>query len=369
MRNSGILYSRRAERKEKVLWTFLARSQGAKDLFVRKGPSRQGWCFPFGENAFGGYGKKRYRFTGKERDDGSGLYYFGARYYAPWLCRFTSVDPLKGESPGINPYHYSSNNPINRIDPTGMTDGPAQNKLGSQGPFNQSNVLDKSYGVLARRITTSERKSMDFAINMTSTLPVTKVVGATIGVTYEAMNFFGSLNDPHTNSLNEAGNLAFTSSKEGVLGFGQTLFNAASKDPIVGQNQGMMKSISKGIGKFNVGIGAIQTITSLYSGPTRKETLQEFSFLIGENVIGGAEINPVEEGILNVYNEDFSSEQVSDILNQAYDLLDKTFAEYDLTNTEDIQAAKNFIADNINLIAKQLGNKSKNETSKTSKSE
>ncbi len=82
-------------------------------------------CFPFGENAFGGYAKKRYRFTGKERDDGSGLCYFGARYYAPWLCRFTSVDPLKGESPGLSPYHYSSNNPINRIDPTGMKDESA----------------------------------------------------------------------------------------------------------------------------------------------------------------------------------------------------------------------------------------------------
>ena len=79
-------------------------------------------CFPFGENAFGGYAKKRYRFTGKERDDGSGLYYFGARYYAPWLCRFTSVDPLAAKHPNKTPYHYTSNNPINRTDPTGMED-------------------------------------------------------------------------------------------------------------------------------------------------------------------------------------------------------------------------------------------------------
>ena len=31
---------------------------------------------------------KRYRYTGKERDDESGLYYHGARYYIPWLCRW-----------------------------------------------------------------------------------------------------------------------------------------------------------------------------------------------------------------------------------------------------------------------------------------
>ncbi len=37
---------------------------------------------------------KRYRNTGKERDEESGLYYHGARYYVPWLARWTAVDPL-----------------------------------------------------------------------------------------------------------------------------------------------------------------------------------------------------------------------------------------------------------------------------------
>ena len=37
---------------------------------------------------------KRYRYTGKERDAETGLYYHGARYYAPWLGRWTSCDPL-----------------------------------------------------------------------------------------------------------------------------------------------------------------------------------------------------------------------------------------------------------------------------------
>src|SRR6266568_8196847 len=36
---------------------------------------------------------KRYRYTGKERDEESGFYYHGARYYAPWLGRWTSCDP------------------------------------------------------------------------------------------------------------------------------------------------------------------------------------------------------------------------------------------------------------------------------------
>src|SRR5687768_9200842 len=37
--------------------------------------------------------QKRYRYTGKEKDEESGLYYHGARYYAPWLARWTSADP------------------------------------------------------------------------------------------------------------------------------------------------------------------------------------------------------------------------------------------------------------------------------------
>ncbi len=62
---------------------------------------------------------KRYRFSGKERDDETGLYYFGARYYAPWLGRWTSSDPA-GFVDGTNLYRYCSNNPIMLRDPNGM---------------------------------------------------------------------------------------------------------------------------------------------------------------------------------------------------------------------------------------------------------
>ena len=36
---------------------------------------------------------KRFRFSGKELDTESGLYFFGARYLAPWLGRWTAADP------------------------------------------------------------------------------------------------------------------------------------------------------------------------------------------------------------------------------------------------------------------------------------
>ena len=61
---------------------------------------------------------KRYRFTGKERDAETGLYYQTARYYAPWLGRWTSCDP-SGLVDGLNQYQYVLSNPIGATDPTG----------------------------------------------------------------------------------------------------------------------------------------------------------------------------------------------------------------------------------------------------------
>lgn len=62
---------------------------------------------------------KRYRYIGKERDEETGLYYCGARYYASWLGRWTSCDPA-GLTDGSNVYSYVNNRPLSLSDPTGM---------------------------------------------------------------------------------------------------------------------------------------------------------------------------------------------------------------------------------------------------------
>ncbi|MDZ7363651.1 MAG: toxin [candidate division KSB1 bacterium] len=68
--------------------------------------------------------QKRYRYTGKERDEETGFYYHGARYYTPWLGRWISCDPA-GLVDGSNVYRYVKNNPINATDPTGMWEWPS----------------------------------------------------------------------------------------------------------------------------------------------------------------------------------------------------------------------------------------------------
>jgi RHS repeat-associated protein len=79
---------------------------------------------PFGSTSFQASANltetpQRRRFTNRERDLESGLYYCHARYLAPWLGRWISCDPA-GISGGSNLFSYVTNNPISMVDPTGL---------------------------------------------------------------------------------------------------------------------------------------------------------------------------------------------------------------------------------------------------------
>lgn len=81
--------------------------------------------YPYGSTSYQavdaviGAAAKRYRYTGKERDEETGLCYHGARYLACWLGRWMSCDPI-GIGDGLNLYRYVNNNPIGHRDPSGM---------------------------------------------------------------------------------------------------------------------------------------------------------------------------------------------------------------------------------------------------------
>src|SRR5690554_2738077 len=66
----------------------------------------------------GGQYDNAYKFNGKELDEATQMYYYGARYYDPRISIFVSVDPLAEQT--MEPYSYVSNNPINLIDPNGL---------------------------------------------------------------------------------------------------------------------------------------------------------------------------------------------------------------------------------------------------------
>lgn len=74
---------------------------------------------PFGNVTISGESSDNpFQYTGRE-NDGTGLYYYRARYYSPELQRFISEDPI-GLAGGINLYSYVGNNPVNFVDPLGL---------------------------------------------------------------------------------------------------------------------------------------------------------------------------------------------------------------------------------------------------------
>ena len=61
-----------------------------------------------------------FRYTGREWDPETSLYYYRARYYDPQAGRFVGEDPVQFDS-GINFYDYVRNNPLIGVDPWGLS--------------------------------------------------------------------------------------------------------------------------------------------------------------------------------------------------------------------------------------------------------
>ncbi|TBN32485.1 RHS repeat-associated core domain-containing protein, partial [Pseudomonas sp. BGI-2] len=89
--------------------------------------------YPYGETAwYAGpdviaIDYKTLRYSGKERD-ATGLFYYGLRYYVPWLFRWLNPDP-KGFIDGPNLYQMVRNNPMTYVDSDGggLTDASELN--------------------------------------------------------------------------------------------------------------------------------------------------------------------------------------------------------------------------------------------------
>ncbi len=82
--------------------------------------------YPFGlEHVGPWYGavvpESNYQYNGKELDEATGLYDYGARYYDPAIARWTSIDPLASDYAAWSPYNYVMGNPIRLIDPDGQS--------------------------------------------------------------------------------------------------------------------------------------------------------------------------------------------------------------------------------------------------------
>src|SRR5262249_11480168 len=87
---------------------------------------------------------KRYRYTGKERDDENDLYYYGARYYVSWLGRWISCDP-SGFADGTNLYQFARSNPVANRDAYGTAaDSTTQAWIDPTAPSKTENAEQRS---------------------------------------------------------------------------------------------------------------------------------------------------------------------------------------------------------------------------------
>ena len=93
--------------------------------------------YPFGETAYLAgddvieVSYKTIRYSGKERD-ATGLYYYGFRYYAPWLQRWINPDPA-GAADGLNAYAMVGNNPLTFVDTDGLIKTQPESDKAQQG--------------------------------------------------------------------------------------------------------------------------------------------------------------------------------------------------------------------------------------------
>ncbi|WP_461644097.1 SpvB/TcaC N-terminal domain-containing protein [Labilibaculum euxinus] len=92
--------------------------------------------------------QKRYKYVGKERDEETGLYYYGFRYYAAWLCRFVSVDPLQFDYPHYTPFQYAGNKPITYIDLDGLEEALTP-YMARVEYVETKNIFDASHNIMA----------------------------------------------------------------------------------------------------------------------------------------------------------------------------------------------------------------------------
>lgn len=104
----------------------------------------QEWYYAFGGTAcwVGRNGVeakyKTIRYSGKKRD-ATGLYYYGYRYYAPWLQRWVSPDPFLALD-GLNLFCMLTNNPIKFVDGGGLM-RRLFGLVSSNGPISDSEAI------------------------------------------------------------------------------------------------------------------------------------------------------------------------------------------------------------------------------------
>lgn len=156
---------------------------------------------------------KTIRYSGKERDT-TGLYYYGFRYYMPWLGRWLSADPA-GTIDGLNLYRMVRNNPVGLMDEDGLSPGV------------KYNFISKGYDTLAdigkrqniKHFTQAKRIVTDTYIDANSIIKsaIEKLNDNSLETTQVLESFFGVLSPSENSRLLMSLNEIFNNISESIL--------------------------------------------------------------------------------------------------------------------------------------------------------
>ncbi len=181
---------------------------------------------------------KRYRYTGMERDEESGLNYHTARYYVPWLGRWTSCDPAQLKD-GANIYAYSRCNPITRTDERGQdsrkpSDNPSRHAASKQNVHQAGGTSDSSsvYSIIQAAFSAQHRGSPMQAADIALRDLYKAANVARVANIQHAMGLLGDANDAAiiAQQASEARNLLRAATRSKLTPIGRVLSRLLDKD-------------------------------------------------------------------------------------------------------------------------------------------
>ena len=197
----------------------------------------------------------------------------------PDIPRFTTMDPLAEKKPWLSPYHYCSNNPINKIDPDGRFDGfPVPNTTYWQ----QAAVNYQKQEHIKANAPEIQRNVVAYTASLTD-INDTVVLGTTITRGGDAINVDGT---PASGV-----DIGFASLGAIIPAVSGSLVKGALK--AVGEALGIVSDTKKIA-------GSPAKISRTFTQTIKEGSLEFYSTKIGDNIIEfGGEMN-IEKGVLTV---------------------------------------------------------------------
>gem|GEM_PF-3221828 len=272
----------------------------------------------------------KYKYNGKELQE-TGMYAMDFRHYMPDIGRFTGIDRLTELAPGINPYRFGFNNPINFSDPTGLFETRKEareyrREHDIRGSINRAEdgsyaINDKSNGVSYTKGTEASQETFANDGVQESVLLTGKksenngLNNLSKGIGYGGLAFTGMEQLPGSFRLT---NGAYNGSQVS-LKYYQSAWTGGSKARISTYNIG---KVAKGAGHLATGVGSALDaygVYNYYKNPQSSFTVRPINAGYNAGVAAyGIWANPIAGAVLSAVEVFYPGGMIGDGKNPGY---------------------------------------------------